>query len=209
LIRPRLDGPVVNRTRRIGVLGGTFDPIHAGHLAVARAAAEALSLDEVIFVPAGLPWQKQADDISDAEDRYLMTVLATAHDIRFTVSRVDLERQGPTYAVDTLTDLALQHPDDQLFFIVGADALASLHTWHEPERLLSLATFIAVTRSGHDGEVGPSVGLGRDAVVQVVMAPVDISGTELRARAARGESLAGSVHPGVETYIARRGLYAG
>jgi nicotinate-nucleotide adenylyltransferase len=200
---------VVNRARRIGVLGGTFDPIHEGHVAVARAAADAMSLDEVIFVPAGMPWQKQTEAVSDAEDRYLMTVLATAHDVRFTVSRVDLERNGPTYAVDTLTDLAREHPDDQLFFIVGADALASLHTWHEPERLLSLATFIAVTRSGHGGEVGLSVDLNRDAVVQVEMAPVDISGTELRARAARGESLTGSVHPGVEAYIARRRLYVG
>jgi nicotinate-nucleotide adenylyltransferase len=200
---------VANHTRRIGVLGGTFDPIHAGHVAVARAAAEAMSLDEVIFVPAGMPWQKQAEAVSDAEDRYLMTVLATAHDVRFTVSRVDLERDGPTYAVDTLTDLAREHPDDQLFFIVGADALASLHTWHEPERVLSLATFIAVTRSGHGGEGGLSVDLERDEVVQVVMAPVDISGTELRARAARGESLSGSVDPGVESYIARRRLYVG
>jgi nicotinate-nucleotide adenylyltransferase len=195
--------------RRLGVMGGTFDPIHAGHIAVAQAAAEAMSLDEVIFVPAGAPWQKQAHGVSDAQDRYLMTVLATAHDVRFTVSRVDIDREGPTYAVDTLTDLQREHPGDDLFFIIGADAIASLHTWREPERLLALATFIAVTRSGHDLATGLPGGANGDAVVIVEMPPVDVSGTDIRARVARGETLTGLVHPGVESYIARRRLYVG
>jgi nicotinate-nucleotide adenylyltransferase len=208
LIRTTDLGLSVSRARRLGVLGGTFDPIHHGHIAVANAAADALSLDEVIFVPAGQPWQKQVANVSDAQDRYLMTVLATAHDLRFTVSRVDIDRAGPTYAVDTLADLQRENPGDELFFIAGADAIAGISSWHESERLKSLATFIAVTRTGHDIGSTSSEPV-RGAVVVVEMPAVNVSGTHIRARVARGDALAGLVHPAVESYIARRKLYTG
>ena len=110
--------------RRVGVMGGTFDPIHHGHLVAASEVQSWFDLDEVVFVPTGQPWQKADRDVSPAEDRYLMTVIATASNPRFSVSRVDIDREGATYTVDTLRDLREQHPDAELFFITGADALA-------------------------------------------------------------------------------------
>src|SRR5258708_4267900 len=120
----------VGQAKRIGVLGGTFDPIHNGHLVAASEVAHALSLEEVIFVPTGQPWQKEDRDLAPAEDRYLMTVIATAFDPLISVSRVDIDRLGETYTVDTLTDLrAARGPDAEFFFIIGADALPSLQAW--------------------------------------------------------------------------------
>ncbi len=116
-------------SRRLGVMGGTFDPIHHGHLVAASEVQARFGLDEVIFVPTGMPWQKGEREVSPAEDRYLMTVIATASNPRFRTSRVDVERQGPTLTVDTLTDLHAQFPDDELFFITGADALAQILSW--------------------------------------------------------------------------------
>ena len=121
-------------------MGGTFDPIHHGHLVAASEVAHIFSLDEVIFVPTGQPWQKQAKKVSPAEDRYLMTVIATASNPRFSVSRVDIDRPGPTYTIDTLRDLAAANgPGTDLYFITGADALASILTWHDADTLFSLA----------------------------------------------------------------------
>ena len=114
---------------RIGVMGGTFDPIHHGHLVAASEVASRYSLDEVVFVPTGRPWQKDDQGVSEAEHRYLMTVIATASNPRFTVSRVDIDRPGPTYTIDTLRDLRAQRPDDDLYFITGADALAQILSW--------------------------------------------------------------------------------
>lgn len=108
----------------IGVMGGTFDPIHHGHLVAASEVADRFDLDEVLFVPTGQPWQKAGRQITAAEDRYLMTVIATASNPRFSVSRVDIDRGGPTYTIDTLKDLREQYPGEQLYFITGADALA-------------------------------------------------------------------------------------
>src|SRR4051795_13649394 len=110
-------------------MGGTFDPIHHGHLVAASEVADRFGLDEVVFVTTGQPWQKADEPVSSPEDRYLMTVIATASNPRFQVSRVDLDRGGPTYTVDTLTDLHREHPDSELFFITGADALAQIVSW--------------------------------------------------------------------------------
>src|SRR5450755_1795002 len=130
-------------------MGGTFDPIHYGHLVAASEVADKFELDEVVFVPSGQPWQK-GRQVSAAEDRYLMTVIATASNPRFSVSRVDIDRGGPTYTKDTLRDLrAAAGPQDQLFFITGADALAKMLTWHDVDELFTLAHFVGCTRPGH------------------------------------------------------------
>ncbi|MFL5139845.1 MAG: nicotinate-nucleotide adenylyltransferase, partial [Microvirga sp.] len=135
--------------RRIGVMGGTFDPIHHGHLVAASEVAVLFGLDEVVFVPTGQPWQKSQRVVSPAEDRYLMTVIATASNPRFSTSRVDIERGGPTYTIDTLTDLQRQRPEAELFFITGADALEQIVSWRDNARLFELARFIGVTRPGY------------------------------------------------------------
>jgi nicotinate-nucleotide adenylyltransferase len=135
---------------RIGVMGGTFDPIHHGHLVAASEVGYHFSLDEVIFVPTGQPWQKKGRRVSPSEDRYLMTVIATASNPRFSVSRVDIDRPGPTYTIDTLRDLRLQRgPDAEFFFITGADALEKMMTWQDADELFKLAHFVGCTRPGH------------------------------------------------------------
>jgi len=134
---------------RLGVMGGTFDPIHHGHLVAASEVQSLLGLDEVVFVPTGEPWQKEGRDVAPAEHRYLMTVVATASNPRFTVSRVDIDREGPTYTIDTLRDLRAQRPDAELFFITGADALAQILSWKDSDELFGLAQFIGVTRPGY------------------------------------------------------------
>ena len=129
-------------------MGGTFDPVHHGHLVAASEAQVRFALDEVVFVPTGQPYRKESESVSAAEDRYLMTVVATASNPRFTVSRVDVDRDGPTYTVDTLQDLATIFPDDELFFITGADALEQILSWHRAEEMFRLAHFVGVTRPG-------------------------------------------------------------
>ena len=137
-------------SRRIGVMGGTFDPIHHGHLVAAEEARWQFDLDKVVFVPTGQPWQKPVG-VSPAEDRYLMTVIATASNPDFTVSRLEIDHQGPTYTVDTLRRLRSQHPEDtRLFFITGADAVLQILTWKQPDQVLAQAEFIAATRPGFD-----------------------------------------------------------
>ena len=138
------------RNRRIGVMGGTFDPIHHGHLVAASEVQAWFDLDEVVFVPTGNPWQKSREEVSPAEHRYLMTVIATASNPRFTVSRVDIDRQGPTYTIDTLRDLQAARPEAELFFITGADALAQILSWKDVHQLWPLAHFVGVTRPGHE-----------------------------------------------------------
>src|SRR5690242_13736367 len=136
---------------RVGIMGGTFDPIHHGHLVAASEVADLFGLDEVVFVPTGQPWQKSETAVSSAEDRYLMTVIATASNPRFTVSRVDIDRGGPTYTVDTLRDLRRTYGTKaELFFITGADALNKILSWKDAGDLFELAHFIGVTRPGFD-----------------------------------------------------------
>src|SRR5436853_816008 len=137
---------MTTRARRIGVMGGTFDPIHHGHLVAASEVQAWFDLDEVVFVPTGAPWQKSDRDVSPAEHRYLMTVIATAANPRFWVSRVDIDRDGPTYTIDTLRDVGEQRPGAELFFITGADALAQILSWKDAEEARKLARFVGVTR---------------------------------------------------------------
>jgi nicotinate-nucleotide adenylyltransferase len=191
-------------------MGGTFDPIHNGHLVAASEVADQFSLDEVIFVPTGQPWQKERD-VTAAEDRYLMTVIATASNPRFSVSRVDIDRGGPTYTTDTLRDLRALHPDAQLYFITGADALSSILTWQGWEELFTLATFIGVSRPGYeltDSHITGAIDRLPDDALQLVEVPaLAISSTDCRTRAGRGRPIWYLVPDGVVQYVAKRGLY--
>ncbi|MER6396175.1 MULTISPECIES: nicotinate-nucleotide adenylyltransferase [unclassified Kitasatospora] len=191
--------------KRLGVMGGTFDPIHHGHLVAASEVASAFHLDEVIFVPTGQPWQKTDRLVTPAEDRYLMTVIATAENPQFSVSRIDIDREGPTYTVDTLRDLRALHPDADLFFITGADALAQILSWRDSEELFSLAHFIGCTRPGHTlSDAGLPVG----GVSLVEVPALAISSTDCRNRVAKGEPVWYLVPDGVVRYIDKRALYA-
>lgn len=191
--------------QRIGVMGGTFDPIHHGHLVAASEVAASFELDQVVFVPTGAPWQKTDRDVSPAEDRYLMTVIATASDPRFTVSRVDVDRAGPTYTLDTLRDLRTAYPDaGELYFITGADALAQLLTWRDVDALFALAHFVGVTRPGHT-LVDPGLPPGEVSLVEVPA--LAISSTDVRERVASGRPIDYLVPEGVARYVSKRGLY--
>ncbi len=192
-------------SRRVGVMGGTFDPIHHGHLVAASEVADRFHLDEVVFVPTGEPWQKSHIPVSAAEDRYLMTVIATAGDPRFSVSRVDIDRGGPTYTVDTLRDLrAVYGPDADLAFITGADALAAILTWRDHTDVLAQAHFIGVTRPGH-ALVDP--GLPQGSVSFVEVPALAISSSDCRARVRDRRPIRYLVPDGVVQYIGKRGLY--
>jgi nicotinate-nucleotide adenylyltransferase len=191
---------------RIGVMGGTFDPIHHGHLVAASEAAAELELDEVVFVPTGRPSLKQLEDVTAPEHRYLMTVIATASNPRFTVSRVDVDRPGLTYTVDTLRDLRAERPDADLFFITGADAIEQILTWKDADSLWKMAHFVAVTRPGHTLSVD---GIPTTAVSQLEVPALAISSTDCRARARAGEPVWYLVPDGVVQYIAKHGLYRG
>lgn len=192
-----------NIRRRIGVMGGTFDPIHNGHLVAASEVASAFALDEVLFVPTGDPWQKQT--VTEGEHRYLMTVIATASNPRFKVSRVDIDRGGATYTVDTLRDLRAAHPDADLFFITGADAITQILGWRNAEELWGLAHFVAVTRPGHSLNL-PDAPAGAISVLEIPA--LAISSTDVRERAAAGKPLWYLVPDGIVQYIAKHELYA-
>ncbi len=185
-------------------MGGTFDPIHHGHLVAASEVAVLFGLDEVVFVPTGQPWQKSQRVVSPAEDRYLMTVIATASNPRFSTSRVDIERGGPTYTIDTLTDLQRQRTEAELFFITGADALEQIVGWRDNARLFELARFIGVTRPGY--QLGDHH-LPEGAVSLVEVPALAISSTDCRQRVARGMPVWYLVPDGVVQYIEKRGLY--
>ncbi|MGN6414101.1 nicotinate-nucleotide adenylyltransferase [Flexivirga sp.] len=189
---------------RLGVMGGTFDPIHHGHLVAASEVQARLDLDEVVFVPTGQPWQKEGRGVTSAEHRYLMTVIATASNPRFTVSRVDIDRPGPTYTIDTLTDLRRQRPDAELFFITGADALAQILSWRGVDQMWPLAQFIGVTRPGH---VLSDKGLPRDHVRLMEVPAMAISSTDCRQRVVDDEPVWYLVPDGVVQYIGKYQLY--
>ncbi len=190
------------RAPRIGVMGGTFDPIHHGHLVAASEVAHSFDLDEVVFVPTGRPWQKKA--VTESEHRYLMTVIATASNPRFTVSRVDIDREGDTYTIDTLRDLKQQRPDADLFFISGADAVAQILSWRDHDELWDLAHFVAVSRPGH---VLSTEGLPSDDVSQLEVPALSISSTDCRQRVNDGDPVWYLVPDGVVQYIAKHHLY--
>lgn len=190
---------------RLGVMGGTFDPIHHGHLVAASEVLDLFDLDEVVFVPTGQPWQKADRYVSPAEHRYLMTVIATASNPRFTVSRVDIERDGPTYTIDTLRDLHAERPEAELFFITGADALAEILSWKDADELWDLAHFIGVTRPGHELS---DTGLPEDKVTLQEVPAMAISSTDVRKRVADGKPVWYLVPDGVVQYINKYNLYA-
>ncbi len=185
-------------------MGGTYDPVHHGHLVAASEVQALYDLDEVVFVPTGEPWQKDSGLVSPAEHRYLMTVIATASNPRFTVSRVDLDRPGPTYTIDTLRDLRTQRPGSELYFITGADALAQILSWKDIDELWDLAHFIGVTRPGH---VLSDSGLPEDRVTLQEIPAMAISSTDCRSRVLKGEPVWYLVPDGVAQYIAKHQLY--
>jgi nicotinate-nucleotide adenylyltransferase len=201
---------VQKQVRRLGVMGGTFDPIHNGHLVAASEVADLFDLDEVVFVPSGQPWQKDRQ-VSAGEDRYLMTVIATAANPRFSVSRVDIDRGGPTYTKDTLRDLHAENPDSELYFITGADALASILSWQDWEEMFAMARFVGVSRPGYElgrehlGDVLEK--LPDDALTLVEIPALAISSTDCRRRAAEGRPLWYLMPDGVVQYISKRELY--
>jgi nicotinate-nucleotide adenylyltransferase len=194
--------------RRVGVMGGTFDPIHHGHLVAASEVLTWYDLDEVVFVPTGQPWQKAGRDVADPEHRYLMTVIATASNPRFTVSRVDIDREGPTYTIDTLRDLGKELGEVDLFFITGADALAQILTWRDHGELFEMAQFVGCTRPGHAVDDTTLAQLPLDRVTLVEIPALAISSTDCRDRVDRGEPVWYLVPDGVVQYIAKHRLYA-
>ena len=185
-------------------MGGTFDPIHHGHLVAASEVAARFQLDEVVFVPTGQPTFKQDQEVSPAEHRYLMTVIATASNPRFTTSRVDLDRLGLTFTVDTLRDLRAERPDVDFFFITGADAIAQILTWKDTDELWAMAHFVAVTRPGHTLSIDS---LPPDVVSVLEIPALAISSSDCRARARSGEPVWYLVPDGVVQHIAKYGLY--
>lgn len=191
--------------KRIGIMGGTFDPIHNGHLVAASEVSWVYDLDEVIFVPTGRPVFKLDKHVTNAEDRYLMTVIATASNPKFTVSRVDIDRPGVTYTVDTLRDLHDQYPDADLFFITGADAVAEIMQWKDTATMFSLAHFVAVTRPGY--LPASQMALPHGKVDMLEIPALAISSTDVRRRSANGEPVWYLVPDGVVQYIGKHGLY--
>jgi nicotinate-nucleotide adenylyltransferase len=191
--------------KRLGIMGGTFDPIHHGHLVAASEVGHYFGLDEVIFVPTGQPWQKHDRTVSPGEDRYLMTVIATASNPRFSVSRVDIDRPGETYTIDTLRDLRVQRGQDaEFFFITGADALARMISWRDAADLFKLAHFVGCTRPGHQLSISDLP----DGQVSLVEIPaLAISSTECRQRVRDGQPIWYLVPDGVVQYITKRRLY--
>lgn len=199
------------RRERLGILGGTFDPPHIGHLWLATAAADELGLAKVLLVPAASPPHKRRRAISHAADRVLMTRLAVANDPRLDVSLVELEREGPSYTVDTLVELRRRHPDMDLVLILAADSLAQIHTWREPERLLELASWAVGPRP--EIPLPPRADLvarwGKAASrIHLLGGPaLDVSGTQIRRRVAAGRAIRYLVPRAVEELIVDRGLY--
>ena len=184
-------------------MGGTFDPVHNGHLVAASEVADLFELNEVVFVPTGQPWQKNRD-VTPAEDRYLMTVIATASNPRFSVSRVDIDRGGPTYTRDTLRDLRALNSDADLYFITGADAIAQILSWKDVDELWQLAHFVAVSRPGHVLSVS---GLPEQDVSLLEVPALAISSTDCRDRVRRGFPVWYLVPDGVVQYISKHHLY--
>ena len=194
--------------RRVGVMGGTFDPIHHGHLVAASEVQAFFDLDEVVFVPTGQPWQKASREVTAAEHRYLMTVIATASNPRFRVSRVDVDRDGPTYTVDTLRDLAAALPDAELYFITGADALAEIFTWRDAAGLFDLAHFVGCTRPGYEMGASTLEGIPPERVTILEIPALAISSTDCRQRTSAGQPVWYLVPDGVVQYISKNDLYA-
>ena len=197
--------------KSLGILGGTFDPIHMGHLRMAEHVFQRMELESIVFIPAYVPPHKLGQDFAPAQDRYAMTELAVADNPHFTVSDMELKRTGVSYTIDTIRQLHAQYEDRELNFIIGADSVAQLHTWHNIEEMLELTRFVAVWRPGYEDamdELVRHLGEGAKQRVLLLDTPVyDISSTEIRTRIRQGASLAGFVPKAVENYIYEHGLY--
>jgi nicotinate-nucleotide adenylyltransferase len=192
--------------KKTGLMGGTFDPIHHGHLVAAEEARYALGLERVLFIPAGQPWQKERGVVTPGAQRFEMTKLATDDNPSFEVSRVELDREGPTYTIDTLRAMRGLRPGDDLYFITGADAISQILTWKRPEDALELATFVAVTRPGHEMDDLRSLG-AEDRIVVLEIPALAISSTDIRRRVAEGRPIRYLVPDAVARYIADQRLY--
>lgn len=199
--------------RKLGIMGGTFDPIHFGHLVTAEAARKEFGLERVLFLPSGTPPHKNPQGVSDAEHRYMMTVLATLSNPYFDVSRVDIDREGISYTVDTLRILREQYGDDtELYFITGADAILEIMRWKSSDELLQLAQFIGATRPGFELDSIPPetkawLDQYPDRVHMIKVPALAISSTDIRERVRSGNSIRYLVPEPVEHYIRRNGLY--
>ena len=199
---------------RIGILGGTFDPIHLGHLAIAEAALDELALDRIILVPAGRPWLKSDQQVTPADHRLAMTQLAVQDRLGLEVSTIEVDRPGPTYTVDTLTELRRDLGSQvDLYLILGMDSIRELHRWREPERLFDLCTVVAVSRPDSvdisTAEVEREFPTARGRIRTIRGPMLDISATDIRARVAEGRPISDCVPPPVERYIRRHDLYLG
>ncbi len=196
---------------RLGVLGGTFDPVHRGHLALAGAARDELGLEQVLFVPAGQPWRKTGQEIGANEDRLAMLRLALEGDPSFQIATLELERSGASYTADTLEALAAPRRGDERYFIVGQDALADLPNWVRPERILELARLAVARRPEVSAEALEEaqrrVPALRERVFRLKMPAVEVSATEIRERVRRGQPIRGMVPAAVEGYIREHRLY--
>lgn len=188
-------------------MGGTFDPVHHGHLVAASEAQAWFGLDEVVFVPTGEPWQKAHRVVSPAEHRYLMTVIATASNPAFRVSRVDIDRAGPTYTIDTLRDLSTELPDTDLYFITGADALTEIFGWRDADRLFELAHFVGCTRPGSELDPATVGRIPQERLTLLEVPALAISSTDCRDRQRDGRPVWYLVPDGVVQYIHKHRLY--
>lgn len=198
-------------TKGLGIMGGTFDPIHIGHLQIALAVCQHLALEKVLFIPAYVAPHKVGLNFAPAEDRYAMTALAIEPYQQFILSDMELKRSGVSYTIDTVRQLAKEHPDQQLYFIIGADSVAQLHTWNNIQELLELAIFVAAGRPGYDGvmeEAESHLGsIARKRIMLLDTEEYDVSSTEIRSNIKVGKSLTGLVPEAVEKYIYDHGLY--
>ena len=197
---------------KMGLLGGTFDPIHMGHLLIAEDAREGLGLDTVVFIPTGRPWLKADQNVTESDHRLAMVKLAVGSHPHFCVSDIEVRRQGPTYTVDTLNQLRRQYDSDtEIFLILGMDSLNELARWRNPERLFDLCTVVGISRPGQDDiDLDKLESIAEGASGKVILMPgpsVGISGAEIRDRAAHGRSIRYRVPEAVETYILDHGLY--
>lgn len=193
---------------RLGVMGGTFDPIHYGHLVTAEEALQQFALDEVLFLPTGTPWMKEHVVVSPSEDRYLMTVIATASNPLFRVSRLEVDRDGPTYTAETLRSLqAEMGPEADLFFITGADAVLEIFQWKESDELFGLAHFIAATRPGYDIAAFEAQSTAHPGITVMNVPALAISSTDIRERVELGRPIRYLVPEGVKSYVEKAGLY--
>ena len=196
--------PSTAPARRIGLFGGSFDPVHRAHVALAEAALAALQLDEVRWIPAGQPWQK-ARALTDAWHRVAMLELSIAHEPRFVLERIELARAGPSYTIDTVRALAAAQPGTQWFLIIGQDQYAGLHTWEGWRALLSLVTLAVANRPGDPRQ--PHADVLKHPHRMLPLPMLDISSSDIRERVARGADIAKLVPPGVARYIETQGLY--